>query len=52
VTGKTEERVIKEVRGIRLNPKNFSRDPAFALSRSWCPVTDMIKKYTDAPVQG
>jgi hypothetical protein len=45
------DRMTKEVIKIRLHPINFNRNLGFTLSRSWCPVTNMIKKYTAAPIQ-
>jgi hypothetical protein len=38
--------VIKEAIEIRLHPKNFNRDSGFTLSRSWYPVTNMLKQYS------
>jgi hypothetical protein len=43
--------MIKGATEIRLHPNNFSRDLEFTLSQSWYPVTNMIKKYTDTPIQ-
>jgi hypothetical protein len=43
--------MIKEAFKIRLHPNYFSRDLGFTLSQSWYLLTNMIKKYTNAPIQ-
>jgi hypothetical protein len=44
------DRVIKENIETRLHPTNFNRDCGFMLSRSWYPVTNMLKQYRDTPI--
>jgi hypothetical protein len=43
------DHMLREAVEIRLHPNNFSRDLGFTLNQSWYLVTNMIKKYTDAP---
>jgi hypothetical protein len=45
------DRKIKEAVEIRLYPRNFNRDGGFTLSRSWFPVTNLLKQYRDPPIQ-
>jgi hypothetical protein len=49
-TGYTDP-AIKDAIEIRFHPNSFNGDLGFSVSRSWYPVTNMIKKYTDAPFQ-
>jgi hypothetical protein len=39
------DNLIKEAIKIRLHPRNFNGDGGFSLSRSWYPVTNIIKQY-------
>jgi hypothetical protein len=45
------DQMIKEAIEIRLYPNNFSRVLGFTFNWSWHPLTNMIKKYTDASIQ-
>jgi hypothetical protein len=41
---------IKEAIEIRFHPNNFNRDGGFTLSRSWYPVTNMLRQYRNTPI--
>jgi hypothetical protein len=38
------DRIVNEAIEIHLHPDNFNRDGGFNLSRSWQPVTNMLKQ--------
>jgi hypothetical protein len=43
--------IIKEAIEIRLHPNKFNRDSGLTLSRSWYPVTNMIKEDRHTPIR-
>jgi hypothetical protein len=40
------DHLMKEATEIQLHPNNFNRDEGFSLSHTWCPVINMLKRYS------